>query len=218
MKNSFSPLQPKILGLICVMGLMLAGFSQVFARASLSQLQKEPLSLQVPVGRQAWSTSCGEAVIAMVYNYIYPNAPITEAEVIEYAAANGYYTVDEFPYTSPANMVRIAKNYGKEISSGRVMNSSQGLALLTQKLRKGEPVIIDVLSDFEDPASEAHFIVATGISLDPARDNAIRIHFNDPFTGTQETADWAGDTGVWNASLSNDDPGGSGWWLVISPE
>jgi hypothetical protein len=198
-------------------GLLLAGFTQAFSRISISQLQNKPLSLQVPVLGQAWSTSCGEAVIAMAYNYAYPNTPITEWEVIEYAAANGYYTPDHFPYTSPANMVKIAKYYGKEISSGQVFNSNQGLALLTQKLRKGEPVIIDVLSEFQDPDSEAHFIVVTGISTDPARNDAVRIHYNDPFTGTQEFANWAGKEGVWNAWLSNDDPGGSGWWLVISP-
>jgi hypothetical protein len=42
------------------------------------------------------------------------------------------------------------------------------------------------------------------------------IHFNDPLTGTKESADWEGSEGVWNAWLTNGDPGGAGWWLVIS--
>jgi hypothetical protein len=75
-----------------------------------------------------------------------------------------------------------------------------------------------VLSDFKDPESEAHFIVVTGISMDTQRANAIVIHYNDPFTGTQKSDDWAGPQGVWNAWKSNDDPGGSGWWLVLTPE
>ena len=81
----------------------------------------------------------------------------------------------------------------------------------------GEPVIIDVLSNFMDPESEAHFVVVTGISVDTARDNAVVIYYNDPLTGTPETADWDGSQGLWNAWRTNDDPGGAGWWMVISP-
>jgi hypothetical protein len=113
-------------------------------------------------------------------------------------------------------MVKIAEYYADDISSGNVTHSDQGLALLVQKLRNGDPVMIDVLSDFADPESEAHFIVVTGISVDAARGDAILIHYNDPLTGTKESSDWAGAQGVWNAWQNNGDPGGSGWWLVIS--
>jgi len=74
-----------------------------------------------------------------------------------------------------------------------------------------------VLSDFRDPQSEAHFVVVTGISVDADRNNAVIIHYNDPLTGTQESDEWAGSQGVWNAWRTNGDPGGAGWWLVISP-
>jgi len=207
----------RILILLCIGGLLIVGFTQVFGQYSTSQLQQAPLTLDVSVMRQAWSSSCGEAVIAMTYNYVYPEAPITEGEVINFAAANGYYTPDTAPYTSPANMVRIAQNYAENVSSGTVISSGQGLALLMQKLGDGEPIIIDVLSNFSDPQSEAHFIVVTGLSVDPSRGNAIVVHFNDPFTGTKESADWAGVEGIWNAWRTNGDPGGPGWWLVISP-
>jgi hypothetical protein len=83
-------------------------------------------------------------------------------------------------------------------------------------VRSGNPVIIDVLSDFSDPESEAHFIVVTGISADASRGNAVVIHYNDPLTGAQRADDWLGNHGVWNAWRTNGDPGGSGWWLVIS--
>ena len=153
----------------------------------------------------------------MTYNYAYPSTPIVEQQVIDYAAANGYFTEDLPPFTSPANMVKIAEYYTEAISTGTVLSAGQGLSLLQQKLRDGEPVIIDVLSNFSDPGSEAHFVVVTGISIDPARDNAVIIHYNDPLTGTAESAAWDGDQGLWNAWRTNGDPGGAGWWLVISP-
>ena len=55
--------------------------------------------------QQSSGTSCGEAVIAMAYNFAYPLETISEGEVIEYATAHGYYTPERFPYTSPASMV-----------------------------------------------------------------------------------------------------------------
>ena len=196
---------------------MLIGFTGAFGQFSLSQLQDEPIYLPVPVLKQSRGTSCGEAVIAMTYNYAYPSTPITEQAVIEYATANGYFTEDLSPFTSPANMVKIADYYADDISTGTVFSSVQGLALLREKLHNGEPVIIDVLSDFTDPESEAHFVIVTGISVDPARNNAVLIHYNDPLTGTQKVDDWEGSQGVWNAWHTNGDPGGPGWWLVISP-
>ena len=206
----------RILIFLCVGGLLVLGFTEAFGQYSTAQLQQEPLRLQVPVLLQSRGTSCGEAVITMTYNYAYPEAPLTEQEVIDFAAANGYFTEDLPPFTSPANMVKIAEYYADDVSTGTVISAGQGLSLLKQKLRSGEPVIIDVLSNFRDPQSEAHFIVVTGISVDPTRDNAVIIHYNDPLTGTQETDDWAGSQGVWNAWQTNGDPGGAGWWLVIS--
>ena len=90
------------------------------------------------------------------------------------------------------------------------------LSLLVEKLRSGEPVIIDVLTYFDDPESEAHFVVVTGVSVDQDRDNAIVIHYNDPLTGTKRADEWLGRQGVWNAWRTNGDPGGSGWWLVVT--
>lgn len=206
----------KLIGLIGISALALAAFSQRLQQSSIARLQKEPLDLQVDVIQQSRSTSCGEAVIVMAYNYAHPQTPIYESEVIEYAAAQGYFTEDITPFTSPNNMVKIAQHYSKKISTGRVLDSIQGLSLLIQRLRAGEPVVIDVLSDFSDPGSEAHFILVTGISTDPSRENALVIHYNDPLTGTKESDDWSGSEGVWNVWQHNKDPGGSGWWMVMS--
>lgn len=204
--------------MICLAGLTFFGFTQVTGNYSMAQLQQEPLNLDVPVVQQSRGTSCGEAVIAMLYNYLYLEAPISEQAVIAYATTNGYYTEELPPFTSPANMVKIAEHYSDDVSTGTVVSSRQGLSLLIQNLRNGDPVIIDVLSNFSDPESEAHFIVVTGVSVDRSRNNAVVIHYNDPLTGTKESADWLGSQGVWNAWRTNRDPGGSGWWLVISKD
>jgi len=206
----------KMVGLVGIGALALAAFSQMMQQSSIMRLQQEPLDLQVDAIQQSESTSCGEAVIAMAYNYAHPQTPINEREVIEYATTQGYFTAGVPPFTSPANMVKIARHYADKVSTGTVLSSRQGLPLLVQRLRADEPVIIDVLSNFSDPDSEAHFILVIGVSTDPNRGNVIVIHYNDPLTGTQESADWAGNEGVWNAWQNNGDPGGPGWWMVIT--
>jgi len=207
----------KLIGLIGIGALALAAFSQMMQQSSITQLQQEPLDIQVDAIQQSKSTSCGEAVIGMAYNFAHPQTPIHEQEVIDYATAQGYFTEEVPPFTSPTNMVKVARHYADKISSGTVLSSNQGLLLLIQRLRGGEPVIIDVLSNFSDPGSEAHFILVTGISTDPTRENAIIVDYNDPLSGTKESDDWSGSEGVWHAWQNNGDPGGPGWWMVISP-
>jgi hypothetical protein len=207
----------KLIGLIGIAALALAAFSQMMQQSSIERLQQEPLDIQVDAIQQSKSTSCGEAVIVIAYNYAHPQTPIHEQEVIEYATVQGYFTEEVPPFTSPTNMVKIARHYAAKISTGTVLSSNQGLLLLIQRLRAGEPVIIDVLSNFSDPGSEAHFILVTGISTDPTRENAIIVYYNDPLSGTKESDDWSGSEGVWHAWQNNGDPGGPGWWLVISP-
>jgi len=207
----------KLIGLIGIGALALAAFSQMMQQSSIARLQQESLDIQVDATQQSKSTSCGEAVIVMAYNYAHPQTPIHEQEVIEYATVQGYFTEEVPPFTSPMNMVKIARHYADKISTGTALSSNQGLLLLIQRLRAGEPVIIDVLSNFSDPGSEAHFILVTGISTDPNRENAIVIHYNDPLSGTKESDDWSGSEGVWHAWQNNGDPGGPGWWMAISP-
>jgi len=179
-------------------------------------LTKNPLSLQVNALRQSRDTSCGEAVITMAYNYIYSDTRINEQAVIEYAIAEGYFTEYFEPYTSPASMVRITQNYTNDYSSGAVKTADQGLMLLLRTLKKGDPVIIDILDRLGDANSAAHFVLVTGLSIDSNRNDEIIIHYNDPFTGRNKSSNWSGEKGIWYAWENNDDPGGSGWWLVIS--
>jgi hypothetical protein len=210
--------QLKLIGLIGIGALALAAFSQMLQQSSITRLQQEPLDIQVNAIQQSKTTSCGEAVIVMAYNHGHPQAPIQEQEVIEYATVQGYFTEAVPPFTSPRSMVKIARHYADKVSTGTVLTSNQGLLLLIQRLSAGEPVVIDVLSIFSDPDSEAHFILVTGISTDLSRENAIVIHYDDPLTGTEESDDWSGREGVWNAWQNNGDPGGPGWWMVISPQ
>jgi hypothetical protein len=191
------------------------GMSRRYQAQSLRQ--DSPILLQVPPLAQSQATSCGEAVIVMAHNYAHPDTPISEAEVIAYATENGYFTEEVEPFTSPANMRNIARRYVDDYDSGNVLSESQGLALLIRNLQKGDPVIIDVLTYFDDPTSSAHFVLVTGIARDVNDPTLITVYYNNPLTGLSESAPWQGDTGLWHAWQNNPDPGGEGWWMVLSP-
>ena len=204
-----------ILAMAGMGALLYSGFTPISEASLVHQLGQQALVLPVKPLQQMQVTSCGEAAITMAYNYAYPQEPIQESEVLGYATDMGYFTADRPPFTSPVNMVKIAKNYTDEISTGRVLTQDQGLRLLVQKLQNDEPIIIDVRTRLDDPTAGAHFVVVTGISIDSATTNTILIHYNDPLTGRSESASWAGEDGIWNAWQNNDDPGGSGWWMTI---
>jgi hypothetical protein len=174
------------------------------------------MDLPVDVIDQSRATSCGEAVIVMAYNYAYPETQLTEQEVIDYAVEEGYYTERKFPYTSPENMVRIAEHYADTVATGVVNEEDEALQLLIDKLTGGDPVIIDVFTLLYDPDSGAHFVVVTGIAINPDDPNDVQIHYNDPLTGMKRVSDWYGGEGIWNAWQNNSDPGGPGWWMVIA--
>ena len=179
-------------------------------------LADTPVRLDVPAFAQSQMTSCGEAVLVMAYNFAHPQTSLGESEVLAYATKEGYYTEAQEPFTSPADMVRIALHYTSQVEHGVALNADMGLAILLQNLKNGNPVIIDVLTYLDDPTSGAHFILVTGISLDPNDPDSILIHFNNPFSGQIESARWGGETGVWHAWQNNPDPGGAGWWLVMT--
>ena len=109
------------------------------------------MNLPVEPILQLRKTSCGEAAITMAYNYAYPETKISEQEVIDYALAKGYYTEKEAPFTSPADMVKIADHYADSVSTGRVKTAEEGLELLKKKLTSGDPVMIDSLARLYDP-------------------------------------------------------------------
>jgi hypothetical protein len=179
---------------------------------------QNPLLLSVPALKQSKATSCGEAVIAMAYNYAYPETPLDEAALIAYAAENGYYTSGAAPFTSPADMKKIVAHYGNNYQSGHVSSQAQGLDLLKRKLQAGQPVMIDILTRLNDRESGAHFVLVTGIFVDPRTDNMAIIYYNNPLSGKNRAAAWGGSAGLWNAWKNNGDPGGAGWWLVIAPQ
>jgi hypothetical protein len=204
-----------ILALVCIGAVLYSGFIPLSEKFLSRPLQQGPLILSVQPIQQSQVTSCGEAAITMAYNHAYPQTPVQESNVIAYATEMGYFTADRPPFTSPASMLKIAKHYTDEVSSGRALTQSQGVALLFQKIQNNEPVIIDVLNRLNDPDSGAHFVVATGVSLDETHKGMILIHYNNPLTGLGEIAPWSGTDGLWNAWQKNGDPGGAGWWMAI---
>lgn len=180
------------------------------------KLQQGKMNLPVHPLVQSLATSCGEAAIVMAYNYAYPESRLSEQDVINYASAQGYFTEQRFPFTSPDNMVRIAEHYADTATTGVVSDKDEALSLLVEKLTGGDPVIIDVFTLLYDPRSGPHFIVVTGLEYDPANPDATRIYYNDPLLNKNRVHDWLGREGIWNAWQNNGDPGGSGWWMMIS--
>ena len=219
MKKSAS-IQLVILNLLCAGVLLSLGFVPMAARGEgywERQLRLwGKMNLPVDPILQLKYTSCGEATITMAYNYAYPETKISEQEVIDYALKERYYTEDESPFTTPADMAKIAEHYADFVSTGRVKTADEGLELLTQKLTSGDPVVIDSLARLYDPESGAHFVLVTGLAIDSKNPNKTKIYFNDPLTGTNRWGYWLGIEGVWNAWQNNGDPGGSGWWMMIS--
>ena len=205
-----------IFNLMCIGSLLLSGFVPMSDGYWARQLQQGKMNLPVTAILQSKYTSCGEASIVMAYNYAYPETQVSERDVIAYAAGEGYYTERRFPYTSPENMANIAGHYADTVSTGTVNNADEGLAFLIQKLTDGDPVVIDVLARLDDPSSGAHFVVVTGLAIDPANPGAVRVYFNDPLMGMNRSGDWSGAEGIWNAWQNNGDPGGSGWWMTIA--
>ena len=179
-------------------------------------LKHGKMNLPVDIILQSKLTSCGEAAIVTAYNYAYPETRLEERAVIEYALDQGYYTERKFPFTSPENMVRIAEHYADTVSTGNVYDSDEALEFLIETLTGGDPVMIDVRTRLDDPRSAPHLVVVTGLEFDPDNPNATRIYYNDPMLNENQSSDWLGWGGIWNAWQNNGDPGGSGWWMVIS--
>ena len=99
----------RLLLLICIGTLLYSGFAPLSEGFLTRPLQQGPLQLQVEALQQQETTSCGEAAITMIYNYLHPDAIIHEADVIQYALENEYYFPHKPPFTSPANMVKVTR-------------------------------------------------------------------------------------------------------------
>ncbi len=217
MKDFAAFQQPSGRFLLITLFLCIAVFGLLVSSRPARALSPEAEFIQLTVWplRQSKITSCGPAVLAMAYHYAYPEGTISERAILTYAEGQGWYTETKYPYTSPANMVKIIRHYTKNISSGQVVSPQEGLDLLFRELRRGNPVIIDTLTLLDTPRSGAHFVLITGISVAPGNKYAVTITYIDPLTGRTKSAPYYGEGGLWNAWRRNGDPGGAGWWLVI---
>lgn len=204
------------LNLLCIGAFLSTGFHAITDEYSGRKIERYgAMNLPVEAVVQSKLTSCGEAAIVMAYNYAYPEARIKERDVIEYAEDHNYYTERRFPYTSPENMVRIAKHYVDTVQTGHVEDADEALNFLLATLTAGDPVIIDIRTLLYDPGSGAHFVVVTGLEIDPDNPNATRIYYNDPLMKESRSSYWLGREGIWNAWMDNGDPGGAGWWMIV---
>ncbi len=140
---------------------------------------------------QAEATSCGEAALTMAYNYAHPHAGIGERAFIDYAESKGLFTPRRAPFTSPANMVTIAQHFAGLVLTGNVASAKEGLGLLWQQLEAGRPVVIDITMRLDDPELGAHFVVITGLSVDPLKGKTT-VNYNNPLVGEANSADWDG--------------------------
>ena len=205
-----------ILTLVCIGSLASLGYVPFPDDDDLpADPQPGPIQLQVEPLQQKKITSCGEAAVTMAYNHAHPDDPLKELDVIAFAMEKGYYVDNRRPYTSPENMVKIARHYTDRVSMGRVTTQEEGLALLFEKLHDNQPVIIDIWTYLNIPYSDAHFVVVTGISMHPKKEGVYIIHYNNPLTARSESARWDGRGGIWEAWQNNGDPGGSGWWMTV---
>jgi len=214
--NKSPSLRRVILNLLCIGALLSTGFSTIADGYWGRKLHRYgAMNLPVEAVVQSRLTSCGEAAIVMAHNYAYPEARISEREVIAFAAEYNYYNERYFPYTSPDNMLRIAEYYSDTVLTGHVDDTDKALDFLIATLTAGYPVIIDIRTRLYDPGSGAHFVVVTGLEYDPDNPNATRIYYNDPMLKDSRSSYWLGQEGIWNAWMNNGDPGGAGWWMMI---
>jgi hypothetical protein len=214
--NKALSMRQVILNLLCIGAFLSSGFTSITEGYWGRQLLKYgKMNLLVDVVVQSKLTSCGEAAIVMTYNYAHPETRLNERSVIEYAVEQGYYTERKFPYTSPENMVKIAQHYADTVSTGTVDDADEALTLLIDKLTGSNPVIIDIRTLLYDPNSGAHFVVVTGLEIDPDNPHTTKIYYNDPLLNKNRSSYWHGSEGIWDAWKNNRDPGGSGWWMMI---
>src|SRR5512139_4056420 len=97
--------------LVAIGGPVYTGVARMDENAIGQRVDEQPLHLIVRPVRQSEVNSCGEAAILMAYNYANPDTTLNEGLIIDYSKSMGYYTRDRFPFTSPANMVKIARNF-----------------------------------------------------------------------------------------------------------
>ena len=118
-------------------------------------------------------------------------------------------------FTSPSNMVKIGRHYGESVPSGTVLTSNLGWRSCTGHFGMATPLLLMCGRGLDDPDAGVHFVLVTGLSVEAGEEGGVLVHYNDPLTGTKETAPWLGEDGIWNAWHTNEDPGGPGWWMVI---
>lgn len=147
-------------------------------------------------------------------------------EIVNYAIEEGYYDPDAWPYTYPADLVRLAEDYAPgQVHSGQFEGGGEEQSardFLWQQLSTGNAVLVDVRVGYDtDQPRDSHFALVVGI-------NADGVFMNDPY-GDDGTAAQAGRFVPWDdfntAWSNNPDPIDSEhrddrvdrWWMTVEP-
>ncbi len=220
------------------------GFGDFYGYMGLQAAGQLAIS-NVPIVNQQDYTSCGEAAIAMGWNYRHPQWRLTLPRL----ESTGQNLGDYFPAgapgpfgytgTSPAGMQAIAGFYARKYQvrppmAGNIsFDFGDGFAqleakgLLYSQLLAGNPVIVEVTNRIGDPSrtyNDSHYVIVTGMNFDTGW-----VTYNDPYpylvtggsqSGYERSIAW--DLFWLSWSRNRDvDPGkggrpGQGWYMVIN--
>jgi len=141
--------------------------------------------------------ACGEASATMALQYAGKDVNLNS--LTDQAIEKGYYTPNDQPFTSPANLANILRENGATVFEGNAPNSDIGRAILFSHLDSGAPVIVDVTIQTKIVQNKkdalAHFVVVTELTVD----NTVK--FNDPYSNgagaSGRDADWKNFSSAW---------------------
>ncbi len=219
------------------------GFGDTYGYMGLHARGQLSLS-NIPIVNQRDYTSCGEAAIAMGWNYRHPERALTLKQLESTGMSLGvYYPISApGPYgytgTSPSGMQAIAGYFAHKYQArlpaagnirfdfGDAFAQLEAKGLLYSQLLAGYPVIVEVTNRIGNPSqifNDSHYVVVTGMDFDTGW-----VTYNDPYpylitggsqSGYERSIQW---DSFWLSWSRNRDvnPGkggrpGQGWYMVI---
>ena len=158
--------------------------------------------------------ACGEASATMALQYVGKDVNLNS--LTDQAIEKGYYTPNDQPFTSPANLANILRENGATVIEGNAPNGDMGRAILFAHLELDAPVIVDVtVQTTKEGKDTAHFVVVTELTVD----NTVK--FNDPYSNgagaKARSSDWQNFSSAWEENSDADIWGGKYWYAAVYP-
>jgi uncharacterized protein YvpB len=215
------------------------------AYIGIGQRARGQFALQnVPMVNQENFTSCGEAAVAMAWNYKHPGHSLDIGTVEKAGLTLGVY----FPAlsakptgylgTSPSGMEAIGSSVAAryetnapttgniEMDNGSAFARLEGKGLLYSQLSAGNPIIIEVSDNTGNPSrtfNNSHYVIITGMDFDTGsvtyNDPLVNLSMSGKYSGYGRSSDWSQ---VWYSWFNNKDvnPGegghpGRGWYMIV---